>query len=298
MLLGAFSMETTRGQSPSQRAERHFRQAVNFWQRELYFEAETEFRQAAAIVPKHGATQHGIAMCLYHTDRLASALPFFKKAEASPRPEAQFFTNHAVTLEQLSRVDEAWPLLKKAVEIDPKYANAWLNLGKFRFRRGERAKARVALEKAVAIDPKFVEALYRLGHLEYREGRLSEAEKLAKRARSYNRRHYASLNLLGQVYRRMKRPKIARKLLLEADVLRRAETKRKIQATKSNTILDLAFKALRVGKVDTAIAHLEDVVTNDPTNSQARHTLGNIAKSLRGQGHAQRAVAIEKLLLQ
>lgn len=51
--------------------------------------------------------------------------------------------------------DEAEPLLAKAVEIYPKYALAWFDLGRVQLHNKDNVKARHSFEQSIAADPKF-----------------------------------------------------------------------------------------------------------------------------------------------
>lgn len=63
--------------------------------------------------------------------------------------------HHAVAaaLMRLRRYDEAEKALKKALELNPRFASAWHNLGKLHVARGDWPKAIDAFEKALAIRP-------------------------------------------------------------------------------------------------------------------------------------------------
>lgn len=52
--------------------------------------------------------------------------------------------------------EEAEPLLAKAVEIYPKYAVAWFDLGRVQFQKHDDAQARHSFEQSIAADPKYV----------------------------------------------------------------------------------------------------------------------------------------------
>jgi tetratricopeptide (TPR) repeat protein len=67
--------------------------------------------------------------------------------------------------------DEAILSYRRALELDPEFADAACNLGTVHFNRGERARAREAYEQALAIDPNHLEANFNLGNLLEEEGR-------------------------------------------------------------------------------------------------------------------------------
>ncbi|MGH9503199.1 MAG: tetratricopeptide repeat protein [Terriglobales bacterium] len=62
--------------------------------------------------------------------------------------------------------DEAQPLLAKAVEIYPKYAAAWFELGRVQLHRHDDVQARHSFEQAIAADPKYVNPYRGLAELD------------------------------------------------------------------------------------------------------------------------------------
>ncbi len=67
-------------------------------------------------------------------------------------------------------------LLKKAVDLDPKFGAAYLQLGILYSDRGDSSEALAAYQKAVSADPKLREAHYRLARAYSREGEKSKAQ--------------------------------------------------------------------------------------------------------------------------
>ena len=65
--------------------------------------------------------------------------------------------------------DEAQQLLTKAVEIYPRYAVAWYDLGRVQLRQNNAAQARHSFEQSVAADPKYVNPYRGLAELDTRE---------------------------------------------------------------------------------------------------------------------------------
>ncbi|HEX4278803.1 MAG TPA: tetratricopeptide repeat protein [Bryobacteraceae bacterium] len=72
--------------------------------------------------------------------------------------------------------------LRKAVDIYPKYASAWLDLGRARLQQKETAAARDAFLKAIELDGKLVEPYVELGEQSAREAKWPEAVKNLDRA--------------------------------------------------------------------------------------------------------------------
>ena len=70
--------------------------------------------------------------------------------------------------------DEAEQQLTKAVEIYPRYAIAWFDLGRVQLRKDEAAPARHSFEQSIAADPKYVNPYRGLAELDTREKRWPE----------------------------------------------------------------------------------------------------------------------------
>lgn len=73
-------------------------------------------------------------------------------------------------------VKQVESLLKKAVELNPKFGAAYLQLGILYSDRGDSSEALAAYQKAVNADPELKEAHYRLARAYSREGEKSKAE--------------------------------------------------------------------------------------------------------------------------
>ena len=98
-------------------------------------------------------------------------------AAASPgNADAQYF--YAMTLLRSGQDGERVEgLLRAAVKDDPRYAEAYLELGKMAFARHAYAEAIGLYKQAVAADPKQVEAHYRLAVAYDRTGEAKLAEE-------------------------------------------------------------------------------------------------------------------------
>ncbi len=77
---------------------------------------------------------------------------------------------------------EAERAYRKAIKLDPSFANAYTNYGNLLFRRGEIKNAEAMYKKALNVDPKQPEALYNIGFLKYEQGDIIGALRNFKRA--------------------------------------------------------------------------------------------------------------------
>lgn len=78
--------------------------------------------------------------------------------------------------------DEAISAYRKAIELDPKLAAAYTNLGNLYYQRREREEARRAFETACALEPEQPQARYNLANLHEEEGNLELAIAEYRRA--------------------------------------------------------------------------------------------------------------------
>ncbi|MDJ0787508.1 MAG: tetratricopeptide repeat protein [Myxococcota bacterium] len=74
-----------------------------------------------------------------------------------------------------STYDEAIAAYRRAIELEPRFADAHCNLGTLFYNRGDRDAARRAYEDVLEIDPNHLEASFNLGNLFEEEGRRETA---------------------------------------------------------------------------------------------------------------------------
>ncbi len=77
--------------------------------------------------------------------------------------------------EDPSAYDEAERLYERALELDPRLAIAYTNLGNIRFRRGDVAAAEELYRRALEVDDRQPEAYYNLGYVMLERGQASLA---------------------------------------------------------------------------------------------------------------------------
>src|SRR5450432_2822034 len=82
--------------------------------------------------------------------------------------------------------DEAEQQLTKAVEIYPRYAIAWFDLGRVQLRKNEAGSARHSFEQSIAADPKYVSPYRGLAELDTREKRWPELVTVTRQLLALN----------------------------------------------------------------------------------------------------------------
>ena len=99
----------------------------------------------------------------------------YKRCEDLDRTDPIIPFNLANVLREEKRHGEARLELQRALQIDPKFAEAWYNLADLAQIDEDFAQAKSYLLRAVAIDSDYADAFYNLGHVHYKLGELEEA---------------------------------------------------------------------------------------------------------------------------
>ena len=92
------------------------------------------------------------------------------------------FSNYGIFLNEIGKHKESESKLKKAISLNPEYANAYYNLAVLFIGQGNLEKAELELRKAIKIKSDFAIAHYNLGFILKDQGRLKEAESYTQKA--------------------------------------------------------------------------------------------------------------------
>ncbi len=92
------------------------------------------------------------------------------------------FSNYGIFLNEIGKHKESESKLKKAISLNPDYANAYYNLAVLFIGQGNLGKAELELKKAIKLQPDFAIAHYNLGFILKDQGRLKEAESYTQKA--------------------------------------------------------------------------------------------------------------------
>jgi len=95
---------------------------------------------------------------------LAKAAESYQKAIALKADDAAYLNNYALVLAQQKKFDEAQAQLTKAAQVDPPNAGKYyFNLGAVYVNTGNMEPATAAFKKAIELDPNYAEAYFQYG---------------------------------------------------------------------------------------------------------------------------------------
>jgi len=192
-----------------------------------------------------------------------NALPYLKRAAEGDASSGNLFP-FGVCLSQLGKDDEAIPILKKALKLDPDNWRIMVALGTIYMRNGDFEKAQKLFEKALdhdepAQDPNIhfnnAVALINLGRPE-------EAEDHLKFVLDNDPDNYHAMGLLGTLYLEDKQYDKA------IDVLERA-VKHPDAAKDSSMHYNLGYAKLMANHPDEALRDFKKSAKIDPSNEKA-----------------------------
>jgi tetratricopeptide (TPR) repeat protein len=180
-----------------------------------------------------------------------------------------------VLLMREGHLAEAIAEYERALEAEPKHAQAWNNLGVTLDAQGKYERARRCFRKAVAADPRYAEAHFNLGLAYFwRNDHLLATRHFEKAVALEPRRASGPYTKLGAVY------------LAQGEKERAVEAyQRALEASaddgRPNTEAHqgLARAYLGLGRVDEAVATLRTAVEAFPRDASARAAYGDALKA-------------------
>jgi len=216
---------------------------------------------------------------LHLAGKLAEAIPLYREALESLRTPA-LLNNLGAALRDLKRAEEAAPLFREAVAIDPAYADGVLNLGLSLLDIGDLDGAEAALQRALEllpeptagtpIDPRRLQAIGAYGSVLRTRQRFDELIALYLRAVE-SAPHDATLRCqLGSVYFDLSRLTDAVAAFEKA-----TELDPKLVAAQGN--LGTAYSSL--GRADEAVACQRRAIALEPENPKHYVNLGAALKA-------------------
>jgi hypothetical protein len=137
--------------------------AVQHFRARRLAEAEAVCRQILAGEPRHAEALHLLGAIASEAQQYGMAIAFIGRAIALEERRALFHTSLGRACRMLWRLDEAVESCRRALSIDPTFADAQYELGSALFRQGDFALAMRHLRHAIELEPGHAKAHDRLG---------------------------------------------------------------------------------------------------------------------------------------
>lgn len=154
------------------------------YQQNQFDQAMAAFQEVLRRDPANLKAQYNLGLCLEAKNQTQAALASYRKAialdTAAPTHSEEPYLVYGKLLNTVNRASEAVPLLTKAVEIQPKSAEAHYELGRAQFALGRFDDARGQLEQAVQLNPGDSPTHYLLGRVYTRLGKPEQAAEQFK----------------------------------------------------------------------------------------------------------------------
>ncbi len=137
----------------------------------------------------------------YHVSgELAQAERLYRQIlEVDPK-QALVYSNLGAVLQATGRSQEAWACWKEAVRLNPSFGNAHNNLGGYHKEQRQWAEAIACYRQALRFEPNNVDANYNLGVILQEEGQFADAIESFLRIIQVNPYHADAYNNLGSAF--------------------------------------------------------------------------------------------------
>jgi tetratricopeptide (TPR) repeat protein len=186
-------------------------------------------------------------------------------------------------------VEEAAAASRKAIELDPRLAEAHAAHGFALWLMGRHDEAHAEFETAILLDPKQFEARYLYGRASFQRGHLAEALHLFEEACRVREDHEARF-FAAQTYAALGRIERAKSAYRRA--LQVIEKHLRLNPDDARALTMGAVSLCRVGQQEEGLAWAERASAIDPEDPGVRY---NVACLLALEGHKERAInSLEK----
>ncbi len=116
------------------------------------------------------------AFKLHSEGNISEALKYYKHFIEQGFKDERVFSNYGVILNDLGKLQDSELCTRKAIELNPNFADAHSNLGNILKDSGKLQEAEISYRKAIELKPNFAEAHFNLGNILKDSGKLQEAE--------------------------------------------------------------------------------------------------------------------------
>ncbi len=142
--------------------------------------------------------------------------------------DAASYYNQGIDLYNLNKIEDSINSFKKAIELDPKFYQAYYNLAKIQESYKYYNDAMATYEKLIELAPEDYESMYNYGNLLYKRGYLKKSLTYLDRIPNYSEYYEQAEKLVAIVEKRQ--VEVAQEMKLKQDALRKSSVLETIQA--------------------------------------------------------------------
>jgi predicted Zn-dependent protease len=144
-------------------------------------DAQQYWRKCLELAPDHTRARVGLARAIMDQGNDQMAAETLKEGLAAGYASPDLYATFATSLINLGKFDEAGELLNQGAAAFPEAPKIWMLLGQSQVQRGEFSQAETSLRKAIELAPRYTDAYYALATACARLGKREEAAEFRKR---------------------------------------------------------------------------------------------------------------------
>ncbi len=265
------------GEPESLSLEEAYARAVAYHAESRFAEAETLYRRILKVSPDEPDVLHMLGLLGHQCGHGEQAVELIGKA-LSLRQTSQFWSNLAVALLGLNRLEEARRACGRALELDPGMIEAHLNLAQVLDREQKPAESAEYYRKAIALGASSADVRFRLGSVLFRANCLPEALAVVDEAIAMGKSDAPAHFVRGRILHELQRSQ-------EAVAAYRAALDIEPRHADAAFNLGLVYQDLRLtGQAETMLKWALDLSPDNPI------ILYNLSRLLRLVGRISGAI--------
>jgi protein O-mannosyl-transferase len=235
------------------------RQQLRYWHN-----SATLFRHEVDVTEGNYIARDCLGDLLYHQGRVEEAIAHFQKALEIQPKYAQAHHHLGCALLAHGRVDEALAHFRKALELRPNHAETHNNLGVVLRQQGQLENATAHFQKALELRPDYAEAHNNFGLALRRQGQPENAIAHFQKALELRPNNAEAHNNLGVALRQQGQL---------ADAMAHFQKAIAIQPDLADAHHNLGLALLESGRAEEAIGQFQQVLAIRPDHAQAKQGL-------------------------
>ncbi len=237
-----------------------FEDALKLHQQGEISQAAENYKTLLKKIPEHSDAQHLLGVCYLQQGKLKRAQAEILKAIKLNNKIADYWINLSQVQKNLGETSTALESLQSALVLQPDHTQGWNNLGNLQQVLEQHEKAIQCYQQALAQQPNYATAHYNLSISLGKSAKLNEAIQHSKTALELEPGKVEYWGQLGSFLVRAGRNSDAKSITIKA-----------LEFHKESTELLCAMASLieDEGDLDQALLYYQRVLNKDPSNSQA-----------------------------